>query len=552
MTEEPRARAWALVVVGLFVGVAMAADDGPEWFRTENGTNVRVLQRGNGPVVERGNLVEVHESTSLTDGTLIFSTWDTGQPIRFCQGGGMVVQGMDEIVVGMRPGEVREMVLPPRLSRRERYPDLFGPDDTLVFKVELVSIVSETCSGRTNVLTLHPDRVFDGETMHAGWVVVVEGDRIVAAGPADQVELPERAGRVDLAGMTLMPGLIEGHTHLFLHPYDETGWNDQVLRESEAYRVARATVHARATLEAGFTTARDLGTEGAGYADAGLARAIEEGLIAGPRLMISSRAIVATGSYGPKGFAPHVHPPLGAQAADGDELARVVREQIGYGADFVKVYADYRWGPDGEARPTFSLDELRTIVETARASGRPTAAHASTAEGMRRATLAGVETIEHGDGGTPEVFALMAEHGVALCPTLGAGEAVLGYAGWTKGVDPTPERIERKRASLAAARDAGVRICMGGDAGVFDHGYNGWEMELMVEYGMTPLAVLRAATSGNAAIFHLDETLGSVRPGMLADLVAVRGDPAEDISAARAVRFVMKGGEVVERPDAAP
>ena len=392
---------------------------------------------------------------------------------------------------------------------------------------------------------LRPDRVFDGREMHDGWVVTVQRDRIVAAGPTNRVELPVDAHSIDLVGMTLMPGMIEGHTHLFLHPYDETSWNDQVLRESVAYRVARATQHARATLEAGFTTARDLGTEGAGYADAGLKRAIDEGVIPGPRLLISSKAIVATGAYGPRGFAPPVDPPLGAEAADAGELVRVVRDQIGHGADFIKVYADYRWGPAGEARPTFSIEELELIVETARSSGRPTVAHASTAEGMRRATLAGVETIEHGDGGTPEVFALMADHGVALCPTIAAGEAILGYRGWTKGSDETPDRVVQKKASLDAARKAGVTICMGGDAGVFDHGDNGWEMELMAEYGMTPLDVLRAATRVNAELFHLGDRLGSIEPGLLADLVAVEGNPAEDISAARAVRFVMKNGEVV-------
>lgn len=401
-----------------------------------------------------------------------------------------------------------------------------------------------------NAYVLRPDRVFDGREMHDGWVVAVQRDRITSAGPEDRVEIPARARTIDLPGMTLMPGMIEGHTHLFLHPYDEANWNDQVLRESQAYRVARATQHARATLEAGFTTARDLGTEGAGYADAGLKRAIDEGLVPGPRLLISSKAIVATGAYGPKGFAPPVDPPLGAEPADAGELVRVVRDQIGHGADFIKVYADYRWGPDGEARPTFSLEELETIVETARSSGRPTVAHAATPEGMRRATLAGVETIEHGDGGTAEVFELMAEHGVALCPTIAAGEAILGYRGWRKGIDEAPDRVIQKRASLDAARVAGVTICMGGDAGVFDHGDNGWEMELMVEYGMAPLDVLRAATQVNAELFHLDDRVGSIKAGLFADLVGVNGNPAEDISDARSVWFVMKNGEIVldERP----
>ncbi|GIV60497.1 MAG: hypothetical protein KatS3mg043_1586 [Rhodothermaceae bacterium] len=395
---------------------------------------------------------------------------------------------------------------------------------------------------------LRPERVFDGEAMHAGWVVVVEGDRIAAAGPPGAVTVPAGAEVLDLRGMTLLPGLIEGHAHLLLHPYDETPWNDQVLRESRAERVVRAVNHARATLMAGFTTVRDLGTEGAGYADVGLRTAIEKGLTPGPRLLVAGRALVATGSYGPKGFAPEWDVPPGAEPADGPDLARAVRDQIGHGIDVVKVYADYRWGPQGEARPTFSLDELRLIVETARSSGRPVVAHASTPEGMRRATLAGVETIEHGDGGTPEVFRLMAEHGVALCPTLAAGDAILQYGGWRKGTDPEPERIRRKRASFRAALDAGVTICAGSDAGVFPHGDNARELEMMAAYGMAPLDVLRAATAVNARLFRLDDRLGRIRPGLLADLIAVEGDPSTGLAALRAVRLVMKGGVLYRRP----
>jgi len=394
-------------------------------------------------------------------------------------------------------------------------------------------------------VVLVPDAVFDGDTLHRGWQVVVRGERIVAVGPAAATSAPAGAAIQKLPGHTLMPGLIEGHGHLLLHPYNETPWNDQVLKESLAYRVARAVVHAERTLLAGVTTFRDLGTEGAGYADVGLKRAIDEGLIPGPRLLVSGRAMVATGSYGPKGFDPGFAVPQGAEEADGlDGVTRVTRDQIGKGIDVVKVYADYRWGPAGDAQPTFSLEELTRIVETARSSGRPVVAHASTEEGMRRAVLAGVESIEHGDAGTPEIFRLMAERKVALCPTLAAPEATAMYAGWKKGTDPEPARLAQKRETFKAALAAGVPICFGGDVGVYAHGDNVRELELMAASGMPVPDVLRAATAVNAKLLHLDDRVGRVAPGLLADLIAVEGDPTQDLGALRRVAFVMKGGTV--------
>jgi imidazolonepropionase-like amidohydrolase len=389
---------------------------------------------------------------------------------------------------------------------------------------------------------LRPAAVFDGQDLHPGWAVLIEGDKIKAVGPAAQLTPPAGAQVRELPGLTLLPGLIEGHSHLLLHPYNETSWNDQVLTEPLALRVARATVHARRTVQAGFTTARDLGTEGAGYADVGLKQAIDQGIIPGPRLLVATRALVATGSYGPH-LAAVEELPQGAQEADGvDNLVRAVREQIGHGADVVKVYADYRWGPNSTPQPTFSLEELTLIVQTARSAGRGVVAHASTAEGMRRATLAGVETIEHGDGGTLEVFKLMKQRGVAFCPTVAATDAISQYKGWLKGQQPAPQRVLDKHRAMQAAMQAGVTLAVGGDVGVFAHGDNARELELLVQdYGLAPLEVLRAATSGNARIFHLADR-GRLAPGLLADLVAVAGDPTQHIEALRQVKLVLKGG----------
>jgi imidazolonepropionase-like amidohydrolase len=390
---------------------------------------------------------------------------------------------------------------------------------------------------------LKPARVFDGvdPKLHEGWAVLVRGDRIEAAGP--NVPAPPDATVVDLTGDTLMPGLIEGHSHLFLHPYNETPWDDQVLHEPLALRTARATVAAKATLMAGFTTVRDLGTEGAGYADVGLKQAIDQGIIPGPRMLVATRALVATGAYGPKGFEPGVVIPQGAEEADGATLVAAVRHQIGAGADVVKLYADYHWRPGEPSRPTFSEAEMRAAVEAAHSAGRIVAAHANTAEGMRRAILAGVDSIEHGGEGTPEIFKLMREHGVTYCPTLAASDAIARYRGWN-GANPAPLPVAQARKAFEIARAAGVTLCVGGDVGVFAHGENAREIELMVAAGMPAAQVLIAATSGNARSFHMGDQIGAIRSGLLADLVAVEGDPIRDVQAVRAVRFVMKGGKV--------
>ncbi|GLU56150.1 hypothetical protein Dfri01_56110 [Dyadobacter frigoris] len=389
---------------------------------------------------------------------------------------------------------------------------------------------------------LRPDRVFDGQEVHENWTVLIKNEKIAAVGPASLLTADsQNAEIIDLKGCTLLPGFIEGHSHLFLHPYNETPWDDQVLKESRSYRTARATLHAKKTLMAGFTTVRDLGTEGAEYDDFGLKQAINQGVIPGPRMIIATKALIATGSYGPKGFSADITLPQGAEEADGQDLIKAVRSQIGKGADVIKIYADYRWGLNGETRPTFSVEEIKLIVETAKSSGRPVVAHASSAEGMKRAISGGVETIEHGDGGTPEIFKMMHEHGVALCPTLAAGDATSQYRGWKKGIDQEPEKIKNKRITFKNALDAGVTICAGGDVGVFSHGDNARELEMMAEYGMKPIDVLRSVTSVNAKIFHQDN-LGQIKPGFLADLVVVEGKPEVNIKAIRNVKLVMKNG----------
>ena len=404
-------------------------------------------------------------------------------------------------------------------------------------------LVSTSIFAQDKYTLFRPSRVFDGETMHNNWQVLIKNQRIEAVG--ENLTFPSNSEIIDIPNSTLLPGLIEGHSHLLLHPYNETSWDDQVLRESRAERIARATVHARKTLLAGFTSVRDLGTEGADYDDVGLKTAIEKGIIIGPRMFVAGRALVATGSYGPKGFHSEINVPQGAEEADGvDNLTKSVRTQIGKGADVIKIYADYRWGLMKDAQPTFLQEEIELIVKVAQSSGRQVVAHASTPEGMRRAIMGGVSTIEHGDNATPEVFKLMKEKGVCFCPTLAAGDAVSQYRGWKKATEPEPEKIQEKRKNFKMAMDLGVRICMGGDVGVFPHGDNAREMEMMVQYGMKPLDVLRSSTSINAESFKIKD-LGIIKKGFLADILIVEGNPIEQISDIRKVKMVVKDGVVI-------
>jgi imidazolonepropionase-like amidohydrolase len=394
-----------------------------------------------------------------------------------------------------------------------------------------------------DTLLLKPARVFDGSAVHENWSVLVDGDRIAAAGP--NLAAPAGARTIDLRNATLFPGMIEGHSHLFLHPYNETLWDDQVLHEPLALRTARAVVQAERTLDAGFTTERDLGTEGAGFADVGLKQAIDKGIVPGPRLLVATKAIVARGAYGPKGYEPGVPIPQGAQEVAGvDDTIRAVRDQVAAGADLIKFYADYHWGKGEPSRPTLSQAELDAGVAAAHDAGRMVAVHATTAEGMMRAIRAGADTIEHGYGGTEAVFKAMAAKGIALCPTLGASEAYARYFQNWNGQEPAPESVQENRRAFRLAIKAGVPICMGGDVGVFTHGENWREMVAMQNAGLPAAQVMTAATSGNARILHLTDR-GAIKPGLLADLVGVEGDPTRDVAAVRDVRLVVKGGKVI-------
>jgi imidazolonepropionase-like amidohydrolase len=399
------------------------------------------------------------------------------------------------------------------------------------------------------VVLIKPDRVFtaDDRIAHEGWAVLVADGRIQAVGP--DLKATSDARIVRLAGATLTPGLMDIHSHLFLHPYGETLWDDQVLKESLVERVLRASRHARLTLEAGFTTLRDLGTEGAGNADVYLKRSIDSGIAVGPRLQVVTRAIVASGAYGPARRAYAIPDlPQGAEEISGvDAMIAAVRRQAAAGADWIKVYADFQIGPQGQTLPALTAEELRAAVTMAHGLGRKVAAHAESDEGVRRAIEAGVDTIEHGKGASEATFRLMASKKVAYVPTLTEVEYYgIYFEHYKQGTVPvTPDMAASERA-FRLARSAGVVIASGSDVGVFPHGENGRELVKMVEYGMPAPDALIAATATDADVLGQGMRLGKIRVGYEADLAAFEGDPTQDIRAVLKPVFVMKGGTVVK------
>lgn len=382
--------------------------------------------------------------------------------------------------------------------------------------------------------------------------VLVQGDRIVAAGPAAEVaqRAPAGARTIDLGGATLLPGLIDTHTHVLLQEYHNSEEFDaQLLKESIPYRTIRATVSARTSLMNGFTTIRDIGTEGAMYADVDVKRAIQRGVIPGPRMFVATRAMAPTGMYPLSGYSWELDVPSGVHTVDGvDDIRKAIREEVKYGADWIKIYVDRRYylGEDGRLRSwtNWTEEELKTIVEETNRLGRKVAAHAMAWDGIDMALRAGVQSIEHGHGMTPDLMDRMIEQNVYWVPTVFVGDYVAEGRG---GIWPQMVGIVAKAVGQAVQK--GVPIAYGTDAGGFAwHEPQARELSYFVRYGMTPMAAIQSATTVAAKLLGQERELGAIAPGYYADLVAVAGDPLTDIAEMERVRFVMKGG-VVERDE---
>ena len=382
-------------------------------------------------------------------------------------------------------------------------------------------------------------------------VIVVRGDVIAEVSDAASANIPAGATIIDLSHATVLPGLIDAHTHIFLQGEDpaQGGYDIQLLKYSLAFRTARATVSVRRALEQGFTTLRDMETEGAGYGDVGIKQAIEGGYIPGPRLFVSTRAISTTGGYPLEGYAPEIEVPKGVQIIDGPvEARKAAREQLDHGADWIKVYMTHRsWvGRNGEleSQPTLTVEELRAIVDETHGWGKKVACHAYGGEGMQRALDGGCDSIEHGLVLTDAQVTQMIKQGAWLCPTLS-----VYYSDWASADSPQGQR-DRKRASaheesFRKALKAGVKIAFGTDMGGIP-----WtepiaqEFPRMVEFGMSPMQAIQSATARAAELLDMKGRIGVIAPGAYADVVAVTGDPLADVRILEKVDFVMKDGKV--------
>jgi imidazolonepropionase-like amidohydrolase len=379
-------------------------------------------------------------------------------------------------------------------------------------------------------------------------VIVIQGDKIARIGAADEIKVPEGARLVDLSHATVLPGLIDAHEHIFLTGEDNGRYDEQLLKESWQYRTIEATLNAKRDLEAGFTSMRDLETEGAMYSDVDVRDAINRGLIPGPRLEVATRALSTTGGYPLEGYSPEVPVPSGVQILDGPiEARKAVREQIKYGADLIKIYGTHKfYFSDGKmvSIPTFTLDEVKVIVNEAHREGRKVACHAYGGEGLHNCIEGGVDSIEHGLDLDDAEIQKMVANGIWYVPTLYV------YEGETRREDEaasggTVSRASVHEISFRKALAAGVKIAFGTDAGPFPHGTQAKEFEYLTKFGMSPLAAIQTATINAAELMSWSGRVGAIEPGKFADIIAVEGNPLDDITQLEHVKFVMKGGQVV-------
>jgi imidazolonepropionase-like amidohydrolase len=392
--------------------------------------------------------------------------------------------------------------------------------------------------------------------MLSNQVIVIRGDRIERVARADQFQIPAGATVTDLGRATVLPGLIDCHTHIMLSDTDDSHYDEILLKQSWQYRTILATLNVKKDLEAGFTAMRDVETEGSMYSDVDVRNAINQGLIPGPRLKVATRGISSTGGYGLEGYSPEVDVPRGVQIVDGPvEARKAVREQFDHGADLIKIYGTDRYSFTREGQevsiPTFSLEEVQAIVEEAHDRHIKVACHAYDGPGLHRCIDGGVDSIEHGIGLDDDAVRKMVAKGTYLVPTLYVYSGALEKSDLEKSGGKT-SRLQLHEASFKKALAAGVKIAFGTDAGPFPHGTQAVEFEWMARYGMSNLAVIQSATTSAADLLGWADQVGAIEPGQFADMIAVAGNPLDDIKQLENVKFVMKGGAVVRNDFARP